>query len=134
MKKQLRSKSFRVMLLVGFAIFAAVLIMDLTRGNSVIRSLCDGFFVAGMLVMGMSGLMFAGNEGVFDIFGFGISHLFTTRWPGLSTMPDDHRKEKYVDYKARKRKNPSKPLPVLLAGAIYMVLAVLMLAVYLIVE
>ena len=134
MKKQLRSKSFRVMLLVGFAIFAAVLIMDLTRGNSVIRSLCDGFFVAGMLVMGMSGLMFAGNEGVFDIFGFGISHLFTTRWPGLSTMPDDHRKEKYVDYKARKRKNPSKPLPVLLAGAIYMVLAVLMLAGYLIVE
>ena len=134
MKKQLRSKSFRVMLLVGFAIFAAVLIMDLTRGNSVIRSLCDGFFVAGMLVMGISGLMFAGNEGVFDIFGFGISHLFTTRWPGLSTMPDDHRKEKYVDYKARKRKNPSKPLPVLLAGAIYMVLAVLMLAVYLIVE
>lgn len=134
MKKQLRSKSFRVMLLVGFAIFAAVLIMDLTRGNSVIRSLCDGFFVAGMLVMGMSGLMFAGNEGVFDIFGFGISHLFTTRWPGLSTMPDDHRKEKYVDYKARKRKNPSKPVPVLLAGAIYMVLAVLMLAVYLIVE
>ena len=134
MKKQLRSKSFRVMLLVGFAIFAAVLIMDLTRGNSIVRSLCDGFFVAGMLVMGMSGLMFAGNEGVFDIFGFGISHLFTTRWPGLSTMPDDHRKEKYVDYKARKRKNPSKPLPVLLAGAIYMVLAVLMLAVYLIVE
>ena len=134
MKKQLRSRSFRVMLLVGFAIFAAVLILDLTRENSVARSLCDGFFVAGMLIMGMSGLMFAGNEGVFDIFGFGISHLFTTRWPGLSTMPDDHRKEKYVDYKARKRKNPSKPLPVLLAGAVYMVLAVLMLAVYLIVE
>ena len=62
MKKQLRSKSFRVMLLVGFAIFAAVLIMDLTRGNSVIRSLCDGFFVAGMLVMGMSGLMFAATR------------------------------------------------------------------------
>ncbi len=134
MRKQLNSKAFRVMLLVGFAIFAAVLVLDLTRENSVVRSLCDGFFVAGMLVMGMSGLMYVSNEGVFDIFGFGISHLFTTRWPGLSTMPDDHRKEKYVDYKERKRKNPSKPLPVLLAGAVYMVLAVLMLAVYLIVE
>ena len=134
MKKLLNSKPFRVMLLVGFGIFVVVLILGLTRENSVLRALCDGFFVAGALVMGMSGLMFAGNEGVFDIFGFGISHLFTTRWPGLSTMPDDHRKEKYVDYKERKRKNPSKPLPVLLAGAIYMVLAVIFLIIYLIVE
>ena len=49
-------------------------------------------------------------------------------------MPDEHRKEKYVEYKERKRKNPSKPLPILLAGSIYMVLALITLAIYLIVE
>ena len=134
MKQQFKSKPFRIMALIGFAIFLVVLIMELTREIPVLRALCDGFFVAGALVMGMSGLMFAGNEGVFDIFGFGISHVFTTRWPGLSTMPDEHRKEKYVEYKERKRKNPSKPLPILLAGSIYMVLALITLAIYLIVE
>ena len=120
MKQQFKSKPFRIMALIGFAIFLVVLIMELTREILVLRALCDGFFVAGALVMGMSGLMFAGNEGVFDIFGFGISHVFTTRWPGLSTMPDEHRKEKYVEYKERKRKNPSKPLPILLLPAIFL--------------
>lgn len=131
MKKRLKLRAFLIPLAVGAAIMAAVCALQLSRERGAVFALCDGAFVAGVLLLCMAGLRFVSGQGQFDIFGYGISHLFTTRWPGLSTMSEDHRKETFADYRAR-RQGKSKPaLEMLLAGAVYAVLAVILLLVYL---
>lgn len=133
MKKRLKSKAFLVPLIFGALIAAAGCALSISRGFGVLSALCDGCFISGVLIMGFSGLCFVSKQGVFDIFSFGISHVFTIRWPGLSPMQDDHRKEKYADYKVRKQGERKAPLETLLAGSFYMVLAGILLAIYLLV-
>lgn len=130
MIKTLKSKSFLISLAVGAVIMAGVCVMQISRGKEIIHTLCDGTFIAGILLLCVAGLRYVSKEGQFDIFGYGISHLFATRWPGLSTMPDDHRKETYADYKLRRDKKRKPVLGILLAGAVYVVLAVIMMIIY----
>ncbi|MGN0985044.1 MAG: DUF3899 domain-containing protein [Candidatus Enterenecus sp.] len=131
MIKTLKSKAFFIPLVMGAAIMAGVCALQISRGRGVVFALCDGAFVAGMLILCMAGLRFVSGEGMFDIFGYGISHLINLRWPGLSNMPDDHRKESFADYRIRKSGSRKPFLGMLLAGAVYALLAVILLLVYL---
>ena len=131
MIKTLKSRSFRLSLAVGAAMMAGACALQLSREKGVIYALCDGAFIAGVLLLCVAGLRYAARQGQFDIFGYGVSHLFATRWPGLSTMPDDHRKETYADYKLRRDKKRKPVLGVLLSGAVYAALAVILLLIYL---
>lgn len=135
MREFLKSKAFLVPLAVGAVIALAVCLLDRKADAGIAYILSNGFFVAGVLVMGFGGLTYVRNEGMFDIFSFGVSRLFTVRWPGLSPMSEEHRKEKYVDYKVRKQKErKTSPKGLLAAGGLYFILAVLMLVIYFCVE
>ncbi len=130
MIRLLKRRSFYIALAVGAAIALAVCLLNRSSGSSFLRLACDGCFAAGVLVGGAGCLMLAGNEGVFDIFGFGISFVLNTHWSGIFHMPEERRRESYADYKARKREKPSAPGGVLLAGGIYLLLAALLLVFY----
>lgn len=131
MKKRLKSKDFLIPLVFGAVIMVGVCALQVSRQKGAVYALCDGAFVAGILLLCMAGLRFASVQGTFDIFGYGISHLFVTRWPGLSTMTDDHRDESFADYRFRKQKGRKSPVGQLMAGAVYMVLAAILLLIYL---
>ena len=130
MIRLLKRRSFWIALGVGAVIALAVALLNRSSEAGPLRLICDGCFVAGILVGGAGCLMLAGNEGVFDIFGFGVSFVLNLHWSGLFHMPEERRRESYADYKARKRSSPSAPGGVLLAGGIYLLLAAVLLAAY----
>ncbi len=130
MIRLLKRRSFWIALGVGAVIALAVALLNRSSEAGPLRLICDGCFVAGILVGGAGCLMLAGNEGVFDIFGFGVSFVLNLHWSGLFHMPEERRRESYADYKARKRSSPSAPGGVLLAGGIYLLLAAILLVIY----
>ena len=126
----LRRKSFFIALSAGAVIALAVILLNRSSGSSAARLICDGCFVAGVLVGGAGCLMLAAGEGIFDIFGYGISLVLNLHWSGLFHMSEKRRRESYADYKARRHASPSKPGGVLLAGGFYLLLAAVFLLVY----
>ncbi len=130
MIRLLKRRSFWIALGVGAAIALAVVLLNRSAGNGFLRLICDGCFVAGILVGGAGCLMLAANEGMFDIFGYGISFVLNLHWSGIFHMPEERRRERYADYKARKRSSPSAPGGVLLAGGVYLLLAAVFLVIY----
>ncbi len=133
MKKLLKGKDFIKTMVSGALITGAVIWLSLSRGKGITHALCDGFFVSGVLLLCYAGLIFSTHQGTFDIFAYGISHLFKVRWPGFSTMSEEHEKEKFVDYKMRVSAKRKYPFGTLIAAGIYAVIAVIMFAAYLLV-
>ena len=91
-----------------------------------VRCLCDGFFVAAVLLGGLGGLTWVRNQGVFDSAVYSVKTAFSVRW----RMFGDYResREEYQDRKAKGR-GPAGPL--LLAGGVYLLVSVALLAGYL---
>ncbi len=129
-----KRKSFLISLAVGAVITAAVCIMNVTGDSYVYGGipmlLCDGFFVAAVLVLGVGLLGFAKNCGYFDMMTYGVSFVLHTRWPVIGAIKEEHEGEKFVDYKQRKKKERKSSRGPILAGAVYMALATLMLLLY----
>lgn len=123
-----KTKSFLVSLAVGAVITLAVCLMTKTESIGIIQCLCDGLFVAGVLVAGSGGLVFVRNQGMFDIFTFGVRSLFGVHFPWVD--PRDKQRESYAEYRERKRKNRKSPVGTVLAGVVFLALSGIMLAIY----
>ena len=132
MKKKLFGKDFIKTMVSGALITAAVIWLSLSREKEVLHALGDGFFVSGILLLCSAGLIFSAHQGTFDIFSYGISHMFNTRWFGLSTMSEEHQKEKFADYRMRVSAKRKYPFGTLIAAAIYAVIAVIFFVIYLV--
>ena len=128
--KQMKTKSFIKNMIGGAMITAAVCWLSMSRGKDLLFALCDGFFVSGLLLLCFAGLAFSSHQGTFDIFGYGISHLFHTRWPGFSTMPVEHQKEKFADYRIRVSEKRKYPFGMLFSGIFYAVIAGILIIIY----
>ena len=67
---------YLITLLVGLALAAWVAIskgiFSETRAEIIFGILSDAFFVPGVLLVGVGGLIFVSNEGIFDGFTYGI--------------------------------------------------------------
>lgn len=131
MKKLLRDRAFVKSFTVGIAFVIAIVAMRRSGGRDWIFALCDGFFVTGVLLLGASGLQFCKVQGSFDIFSYGIPHLYATCFPGLSTMSDEHRAEKFADYRMRVEKNRKFKFGTLISGCFYMAVAICFFIAYL---
>ncbi|MBE5781743.1 MAG: DUF3899 domain-containing protein [Clostridiales bacterium] len=91
------------------------------------RYLSDGFFVAGMLIAGIGGMVWISSTGFFDIFSYGF-HSILVLFSSLKN-PKDH--EKYYDYKTMREEKRGKPLYFLvIVGVLFLLLAVGCLALY----
>lgn len=130
-----KRKRFLVDLIFGLVIAGAVVVINAGRGHAVTRLLCDGCFVAGVLLLGTGGLKFFRNEGMFDIFAYSIKSVFQVHYPfaKMHSHLEEKKPEGYAEYKERKREKRKSPGDLLWAGLVYMALAAVFFAVYLLV-
>lgn len=95
------------------------------NASDVFRILSDGFFVAGFLFLCLGGLTFTKNGGVMD----GLSFTFKTAFARMRSDFETARMS-FAEYREEREKKASSPLPSVLAGLTYLVLAVVFLLVY----
>ena len=129
-----KRKGFLISLIFGAVIAVIVILVTARRDFPVIHLLCDGCFVAGVLLLGTGGLKFFRNEGMFDIFAYSIKSVFQIHYP-LAKMksPLEDKKEGYAEYKERKKAQRKPARDLLWAGLVYLALATVFFAVYMLV-
>jgi hypothetical protein len=116
---------------VGAAIAVPVAVLrGLTPGlpaHLTARYLSDGFFVAGLMLVGIGALSLVATTGFFDILAYGFRSLLVLFTP--FKKPDGY--DSYYDYKIDKDARRGKPtLALLLVGMAFLLAAVLCLALY----
>lgn len=120
------TKEFLMSAAVGAVIAAAVFALNISRSYSVTRCLCDGLFVAAVMLLGIGGIRTVGNKGVFDVLGYGVKTTAETFIPLLKK----DEKEDLHQYRERKAGERKSPKPMLLAGAAYLAASVATLGLY----
>ena len=128
---QEQRKSFIVWLILGLGVTAGIVALNWHQDYTWPHMLCDGFFTTAVLYLGMGGLKFVRNQGVFDMMSYSISSVFQIHYP-FSKMdsPLNARQEDFVDYKERKKAKRTGAGDLLWAGLVYVILSGIMLVVY----
>lgn len=119
-------RSFLGSLVAGAAVTVAVFLLNMSREYGVLRCVCDGFFVAAVFLLGIGGLKAARNKGTFDVAGFGVRHVVDITIPALRR----DEKEDLRQYRERKALERKSSVGMLLAGLVYLALAVVALVIY----
>ncbi len=115
---------------VGLAAACWVFYLNAQGTDNLFARLCDGCFVAAVLLIGFGGLVFSRNHGAFDMITFGVQTVFQIHMPWTSIGGALDKKETYAEYRERKAKERKPANECLLAGCIYLTLAVLFLILY----
>lgn len=110
----------------GAALAAVVCALNVSRDYGWIRSVCDGLFVAAVMLLGLGTIRAVCNRGAFDVAGYGLRVAVELALPILRR----DEKEDIHQYRERKEAERKSPAGLLLAGAIYLVLSLAALAVY----
>ena len=132
MKEKL--KLIIIWLVLGLALSALAVAMSWNQGYSWSHLLCDGFFFAAVMLLGMGGLKFFRNKGTFDMMSYSVSSVFQLHFPFVKMdSPLNARQEDFADYKERKKAKRKPASDLLWAGLVYLVLDVIMLVVYLLI-
>ena len=123
-KKKFKPAEFIIALIAGTVIAVPVFLLGLHREYPILRALGDAFFVPAVVLLGVAGITFAANDGTFDSFGYSLKFVFFNHYPSAGEA------ESFADYREKKHQNPKNPLNLLLAGLIFLVLAVVFVIVY----
>ena len=115
-----------IYLAIGAVITAAVFALNLSQEYGALRSLCNGLFVAAVLLLGVGGIKAARNKGTFDVAGFGLRSAVDVALPALRR----EGKEDLQQYRERKALERKSSVGLLLAGGLYLVLSVIALVIY----
>lgn len=121
-----KCKTFLGNLAVGALLAAAAFWISAGRGYPFLHCLCDGFFVAAALLLGVGGLRAVRNKGAFDVAGYGLSSAVQTAFPFLR----GDRDEDIIEYRQRKEEKRKGAGGLLTAGAVYLALSVIVLCLY----
>ena len=116
-------------LLFGFAMAAWVAWSKDILGQAVLKDvfhiLTDAFFIPAILILGAGALVFTTNEGAFDAITFGLKSFW-----GMFSKKLKPRQETYYDYRMSRQE---KKLPfgfLLICGAIFFAVSMVMLSLY----
>ena len=124
-----KQKSYLMDAVTGALIVAYVVFVNRGSGHSIFHLLCDGCFVAAVLLLGVGGIMFCRKKGAFDIFGYGMKTALGLLVPGASLMDNGEREDyfTYCERKASERKPHHQPM---LVGVCYLVLSLVFMVIY----
>ena len=114
----------------GAAIAAAVCALNVGRDYGWIRSVCDGLFVASVMLLGAGVIRAVSNRGAFDVAGYGLRTVLEMALPFLRRTDDGHSGEDIHQYRERREARHKSPAGLLLAGGIYFILSLAALVVY----
>lgn len=110
----------------GAIIAAVVCAMNVNRDYGWSRSVCDGLFVAAVILLGLGTIRAICNRGAFDVAGYGLRMAVELALPALRR----EQKENIYQYRERKEAERRSSAGLLLAGTVYLVLSLVALAVY----
>ena len=127
----------------GAAIAAAVCALNVSRDYGWSRSVCDGLFVASVMLLGTGTIRAVGNRGAFDVAGYGLHTVLEMALPflrrrdggcsdGGCSMEERYsgEKEDIHKYRIRREMQRKSPAGLLLAGGAYFILSLAALAIY----
>lgn len=111
-------------LIAGLVAWSQGLFVSETTSDT-LRLLSDSFFVAGGLLLAFAGLQWCTNGGVIDGLGYTFKQA-------ISRMRSSHEqnRESYAAYRERKHQKDRSPLPMALAGAFFLMIAIVFLLAY----
>ena len=127
---QQKKKDFVTGICIGLGIITVLLVTNPQQTESWIFRLCDGFFVAAVMVLGFGGLMHARNQGIFDMMEYSVSSVFRLKFPGFSIGRAREDEEDFIAFRDRKAKVRRSASGFLISGSIYLVLSILFLILY----
>lgn len=116
----------------GFVVATFVVILGWDSGHTLFHLLCDGCFVAAVLLLGSGGLKFVRNRGAFDMMTYSIKTVFHIHLPFTKmNSPLEEREEDFMDYKERVSEKRKSSAELLWAGLAYMIAALVFFVLYL---
>ncbi len=124
-----KQKTYLAEFFAGLLIVVYVVFINRNTGHTIVHMLCDGCFVAAVLLLGTGGIIFCKGKGAFDIFGYGIKSALGLIVPGVSLMDSDI-KEDYFTYCERKAKERKKVHQPMLVGLGYLAASAVFMAMY----
>lgn len=122
--RKMREKGRSLIRSIAIGAIVSVLAFGISagRGNAIVHSLCDGFFVAAVLLLGVGILRAIRNTGAFDVAGYGIHSALSAFG---KNSPED-----FMEYRRRKAGKRKGAGSLLVAGTAYLVLSFAMLGLY----
>ncbi len=96
------------------------------RASEVFRILSDSFFASGVLLTSVGVILFASNNGLFDMLVYGIKTFFTARKRDVK----DRKYKDYYEYKQAKAEEKRSCAYLLIVGIGLLVIAALCLIGY----
>lgn len=121
----------KLLICLGSGLLAALLLAvlrGLFRADSPVSALlllCDGFFVAGAVLLGIGGLVWTHAGGVTDGLGFSMKTFWSLKWRAAG----DYR-ESFEEYRKRREARSGSPRPWLISGGILFGTAVILYALW----
>ena len=82
-----------------------------------LRALCDGFFLAGILLCGVGLLVFVGNNGFFDTLSYASRTVINLFMPGPFKL---HPKISFAEYRMQKHEKASPYGFLVAVGSIFL--------------
>lgn len=122
-----KRKKILINLIIGLVIAIIVFFIRFDKGFPLIHQLCDCCFVPGVMLLGMGGLKFARNAGTFDMVVYGVDSALRMTLPWIMKEKKD---VDFVAYKDRKKEERKPATELLIAGSLYMGLAMILLVIY----
>ncbi len=115
---KIRLIKIAVLAAVGAAIFlCAALIRGLfgmTEYRDIMRGLCDGFSVAGLILLLVGLIVVCSNGGAYDIMGFATKKFFS-----VFRRAEKRSRETYAEYRERKGANKRTFVEFFIVGGVY---------------
>ena len=102
---------------------------------TIVHRLCNGCFVAGMMMGGAGVILYCAGKGAFDLFGYSAREGLNLIMPifGSNPLTSEGKRESYYDYCMRKREEPKKPIGhLLIVGGGYLVISGILLVIHMI--
>ena len=109
--------------------FIVLLIKDvfhLSQTVDVMKALCDGFFVSGVVLVCVGGLVFVSNGGVFDMLAYGIRTFFESFKKNVT----DRKYRTYYDYKESKKDRKTSFSFLVIVGVVFIAVSMIFLVFY----
>ncbi len=119
-------RDFLIHMATGLVCAAAVFYLGYRRGYLLLRCVCDAFFVASVLLVCVGSIKAVRNKGIFDVTGYGVKYTAELVFPMLR----GEKKENLYEYRERKALERKSARGLLLAGAVYFLLAIVTLVLY----
>lgn len=113
-------------LVIAFLALLARDVFHLTATVDFMKAFCDAFFVSGVVITCVGGLVFVSNGGVFDMIAYGVRTFFES----FKRNVTDRKYRTYYDYKESKKDRKTSFGYLLIVGVIFIVVSLVFLFLY----